>query len=425
MSLDDSKLMMRAKFESWEIDLESKENKDMIRYKQKLDANKAVYKCLNISELGDLFNSVGDLGMNVSNLQGKLITLVGDPGVGKTTAAQRLAWVWVSGKSYISQRFKLVFFIPVRLVKHNSLIDVLSNLKLLPESDGIQDLGDISKHTLFILDGADENDLTGDLCCLITGELYPESTALLTARPEAKCFKSFPVLPRVKVTLQGTDDETVHTYMREAVSPASDEEWKSFQDNYQENMSDTSLLNIPLYLCILCALFKDHIARGLKCTNLKIPESSTELFNTFLHVIITRWLPRTNRNEKVNFEKSPLDPHSTIPGDIKTLLYFIGKLCYKDLTQPKSNYQFTDTEARECLLDMEIIKDCGLFNVGISDKQETFYLKHKQLQEYLAALYLSYEGTKEPIFHELLYSEKNKGQSLFDITCKVNAVRLV
>ena len=137
--LDDHKLMMTAKFKSWEIDLESRKNKDMIRYKQKLDTDKADYKCLDIPELGNVFYSVGDLAMNVSNLQGKLITLVGDPGVGKTTAAQRLAWDWVSGEGYISQRFKLVFFLPVRQVRHSSLMNVLANLKLLPEplSDGI------------------------------------------------------------------------------------------------------------------------------------------------------------------------------------------------------------------------------------------------------------------------------------------------
>ena len=425
VSLDDSKLMMKAKFESWKIDLESKHNKDMIRYNQRLDTDKAVHKRLDISDLGNVFNSMRDMEMNASNLQGKLITLIGDPGVGKTTAAQRLAWNWVSGKGYISQRFKLVFSITVRHVRHNSLMDVLSQLKLLPESDGIHNLCDISKDTLFILDGADENDLTGDLYRLITGELYPESTILLTARPKAKCFKSFPVIPRVKVTLLGTDDETVHRYMREAVSPSSDEEWKSFQDNYQEKLPDTSLLNIPLYLCILCALFKDHIARGLKCTKLKIPASSTELFNAFLHVIITRWLARANRNENVSFEKGPLDSNSTIPSDIKRTLYFMGKLCYKDLTQATSNYQFTDTEACECLLDMQVIKGCGLFNVGKSGKHETFYLKHKQLQEYLAALYLSYEGTKELICQELLNHEKNKAQTLFDVMCNIKGVRFV
>ena len=421
VSLDDSKLFMTAKFKSWEIDLESEKNKDMIRYKQKLDTDKADYKHLNISELGNVFNSVGDIEMNASNLQSKLITLIGDPGVGKTTAAQKLAWDWASEKCYISQRFKLVFFVPVKLVRDNSLMDVLASLKLTPDplSDGIQNLDHISKHTLFILDGADENDLTGDLYRLITGELYPESTVLLTARPEAKCFKSFPVLPRVKVNLLGTDDDTVDRYMREA---SSDEEWKSFQDNYKGKLSDTALLNIPLYLSILCALFKDHIVRDL---NLKIPQSSTQLFNAFLHVLIIRWLARTNRKENVNFEKSPIDPNSTIPGDIKIALYFIGKLCYKDLIQATSNYQFTDTEARECLLDMQIIKDCGLFNVGKSGKHEMFYPKHKQFQEYLAALYLSYEGTKEQSFHELLYTEENKNQPLFNVMHNIKAVRLV
>ena len=163
----------------------------------------------------------------------------------------------------------------------------------------------------------------------------------------------------------------------------------------------------------------------MNCTKLKIPTSSSELFNAFLHVIITRWLARANRNENVSFEKGPLDPNSTIPSDIKRTLYFIGKLCYKDLTQAISDYQFTDTEACEYLLDMQVIKDCGLFNVGKSSQHETFYLKHKQLQEYLAALYLSYKSTKELTFHELLYHEKNKAQTLFDVMCNIKGVRLV
>ena len=425
VSLDDSKLMMKPKFEFWEVDLESRENKDKKRYNQKLNTDKAKYKCLNISELSDVFASVGEIAMNVRNLQSKLITLIGDPGVGKTTAAQRLAWDWASGKSDISQRFKLTFFVPVRQVRHKSLMDVLSNLKLLPESDGIQHLEEISKDCLFILDGADENEITGDLHHLITGKLYPDSTILLTARPEANYMKSLQVFQRFRVMLLGTDDETVHRYMREAVSPSSDKEWESFQHNYKEKMPDNSLMNIPLYLSILCAMFKDHIARGLKCTNLKIPESSTELFSAFLHVIITRWLTRMNRIQSFSFEKNPLDTISTIPGDIKIILYFMGKLCYKDLTKHTSNYQFTDAEARECLLDMQVIKDCGLFNVGKSDKHEIFYLIHKQLQEYLAALYLSYEGTKEHIFHNLLYSKKNKGKPLFHVMRSFNAVRLV
>ena len=427
MSLDDKDLMMTAKFESWKIDLESKENKDMITHYQKLDIDKAKYETLNISELADVFNSVGDKAMNVRNLQGNLITLIGDPGVGKTTAVQRLAWEWAKENSDISKRYKLVFFILVRHVRKESLMDVLSELNLLPDplSDGIQNLHDLAKDTLFILDGADENDITGDLHRLITGEFYPDSTVLLTARPEAKCFKSLLVLPRVRVTLLGTDDETVHRYMKEAVIPSSDEEWKSFEDNFKEKLPDTSLLKIPLYLCLLCAMFKAHICHDLKCTNLKIPETTTELFNAFLHVIIKRWLTRTNRNQTFSFEKSPLDPNSTVPVDLRTILYFIGKICYKDLIQPTSNYQFTDAKAGEYLLSMQAIKDCGLFNVGISGNHEIFYLKHKQLQEYLAALYLSYEGTKEHSFHELLHSENNKGKFLLEVMRNFKAVQLV
>ena len=424
--LDDDNLMMKPRFTAKEVDLKSRRNKDMIRFQQKLDTENVEYKSLDIPELEGVFKSLGFVDKEIANLQSRLITLVGDPGTGKTTAAQRFAWKWAKGTGCLPAMYKLVFFVPVRHLRRGSLMEELSHLTLLPGqfTGGFEGLSAHSKDILFILDGADEGEITSEMHNLITGEIFAESTVLITARQEAKCFNFSSVIPKVKITLLGTDGETVHRYMKEVVSPSSEEEWNLFEENYKEKIQDISLLHVPLYLMLVCTIFKAHIAKGLK---LRVPESATELFNGFLHVILMRWMARSSSNKEshISFNKSPLGPDSTLPAHMKRCLYFIGKLCYMDLTQPTSTYEFRDSQANECLLDMQDIKDSGLFTVGNAGSHEVFLLKHKQFQEYLAALYLSFEGTKTPLFHDLLYDERNKGQCLAVVMRNSKLIKIV
>ena len=411
---------MTTHFTAQEIDLNSKNNHEMISAFRKVDSEEAEYKNLCISDLESVFKSVGPVGDDVTNLQSKLITLIGDPGIGKTTEAQKLAWMWACDSGLLSKMYKLIFFIPIRHVKHISLFDALSHLDLLPGQVNDQICTYNAKDILFIIDGADENDISPDseIHHVITGNKFSDSTVLMTARPEAKCFKSISVLPRVKVTLLGTDEETIDRYVKDAIQET---EWQ-YEDNYKTKLSDTSLLHIPLYLTLFCAVFKHYIAKGLK---FKVPESATDLFNVFLQVILRRWWKRKYPDDKqeIRCGTFPLGPDASLPAEIKKCLYFIGKLCFMDLTQAISNYEFTDSQASECLLDMQDIGQCGLFTV--KESRESFVLKYKQLQEYLAALYLSYEGTKEPLFHDLLYSEQNKGRCLATIMRDSKLIKVV
>ena len=410
--------MMKPHFSAQEIDLEAEKNLDMISAFRKLHTEKVQYKKIQISELENVFKSVGPVSKDVSNLQTNLIIMTGDPGVGKTTAAQRFAWMWAKDIGELSKIYKLAYFIPVKNVevRATSLTEILSHLQLLPDqvSGGFQSLSCNAKDILFILDGADENDITQVLLELISGECYPESTVLMTARPESKCFEYITKLPRVKVTLLGVDDETAERYMKQAVSPSSEDQWKLFEAHYKEKIHDRSLLNIPLYLTLLCAVFKAHIAEGLKR---KVPKSSTQLFSSFLQVILKRWLAKSSRPTDFRFTMSPLGPDSSVPAHIKRFLRQIGQLCYKNLL--KSKYEFTNKQASKYLLDMQEIKDSGLFTVGNSGSQEVCFLKHKQLQEYLAALYLSLEGVKESNFTKLLSSNKGVCLALVMHDCKL------
>ena len=419
MSLNDEQIIMKPEFTAHEIDLERTDQYKISPF------TKPQYKEVQISELEDVFKCLGIVDQDVPDLKSNLIILTGQPGVGKTTAAQRLAWMWAKGLGAL-QMYKFVFFIKIIDVdaRDVSLVQVLSHLKLLPGqvTEGFhQRLSFCAKDILFIVDGADENKIAPELLNLITGKCFQESTVLVTARSWAKCFQSLSVLPRAKVTLLGYDKETVQRYMKEAVSPSSDEEWKSFEDSYKNKFYVRSLMHIPLYLTLVCEVLKPHIT---ECLKLKVPESATEMFNTFLKVIIKRWLAKSSVLTDIRFTMSPLDSESSVPAHIKQCLYHIGKLCYTDLIAPRSQYEFTERTASEYLLDIQQIKNCGLFVLSKLDSEKiVFHVQSKQLQEYLAALYLSFEGVEEHKFNRLLYS--NKAQCLVVVMHNSKLIKVV
>ena len=431
---------MTPDFKAYVIDLESQKNCSHMRYYQTTAEEMEAYSERNVSVIDEIFRWViGDEENRAQNLQPNLIRLLGDAGVGKTTLVQRLTWLWANGKNELSTAYNLFFFIPIRKVKEGTLMEILSHLILLPPSKNASRKKTVldrlyeylsrpenAKHTIFILDGADENDIRGELHKLIEGQLFAGSTVLMTARPEAKCLKSFSQLPKVKVSLSGTDDNTVKKYMKEAVCAQNEEERNEYEQNYKEILSNSKLLRIPLYLTLLCFVFKADIAKGMKCTQLRIPQTMTALFNAFMHVLISRWMNRIDVEPTViEFKNSPLGSDSTVPAHIQRTIRAIGELCLKDLLSENSLYEFTKAHASKCFLDMDDIVACGFFTVAKTESAEIFFPIHKQIQEYLAGVYLAHEGISQPSFHKLLNGTHNQGKSLSQVMRDHNMIKLV
>ena len=364
------------------------------------------------------------------DLQPNLVELLGVAGTGKTTAVKKLTYTWATAGNQLLKNYDLIFFIPVRDIMNDKLIHILCDMHLLPNSEKKSFShfllrSEQARKILFILDGVDENDLLEgtDLFNLVTGRLYPNVTVLITARPEGKSLSFIDKKPRVKVTLHGVDEASVNRMLADAVTRSSEEEIETFKQRYKEKLSDKSLLFIPLYLTLLCFVFKEDIAKGIRCVDLKIPETMTGLFNAIMHVIIRRWLQKRKCNNlEIIFRNSSLEKGNNVPSEIKRILYFIGKLCYKGLLENK--YQFSDQHAEEHYLDMEDIKQSGLFTVGRDNSGEIFFTKHKQLQEYLASLYLVCEGTKEPYFYKIMHKEENRNRTLIEVMTNCNLMKL-
>ena len=441
--IDDDRMIMTPNFKAYEVNLESEENRYSIHNHQKTAEEKEAYCELPVSVIDNIFRKVnGDQESRALNLQKNLVRLLGDAGVGKTTLVKRLTWLWANRKNELSASYKLLFFISIRKVKEGTVMDILSHLSLLPPSPSptkqksLQDRlyeylsrPENAKQTIFILDGVDESDIRNELHKLIEGQLFTGSTVLMTARPEGKCLKSFSHLPKVKVSLFGTTEDTVEKYIKESVLTQNAEEWNEFKRYYEEKLSDSKLLRIPLYLTLLCFVFKADIAKGVKRTKLRIPQTMTALFNAFMHVLISRWVNRggertADEETAIEFENSPLDSDSTVPAGIKRTISSIGQLCFKDLISDKSLYEFSKADASKCFLNMDDIVACGFFTVGNMESAETFFPIHKQIQEYLAGVYLACEGIHQPSFHKLLNETQNQGKSLSQVMRDHNKVKL-
>ena len=432
---DEEKAVIQISKELLTPDFRSKVVKPSALYSSNLLETEVLsehYKNIVDNDLHDILSHVSHLERKsvLTDLQPNLVELLGVAGTGKTTAVKKLTYTWATDGNQLLKNYDLIFLIPFRDVTTDKLMDIVCDMRLLPKSEKksfghFLQRSEQARKVLFILDGVDENDLheDTDLFNLVTGRLFPNVTVLITSRPEGKSLGIIDKKPRLKVTLHGVDKASVDRMLEDAVKGSSEEEKEKFKQRYNEKLSDKSLLFIPLYLTLLCFVFKEDIAKGIKCVNLKIPETMTRLFNTIMHVIVRRWLrKRKHNNVTITFSDSPLEMESTVPSEIKRILCSIGRVCYEGLLANK--YQFSDQNAKKYHLDMEDIKQSGLFTVGRDGSSEIFFTKHKQLQEYLAALYLACEGIKERHFHEIVHKEENREKGLIEVMKDCNMVKL-
>ena len=425
-----SEEMMTPVFDAWQIKAEAIKGQGQIRHKRNVsEKDYAVVRPKCLQDLLSQITVIRDTDLN--DLQPNFVQLVGIAGTGKTTAVRQLAWLWANEKFKYMNKYELVFYLPVRDKVKEGLMDTLCDQGLLPEFEKVEfyhwlQISENAGKVLFIVDGADENAIpTGkDLYNLVTGRLFSGATVLVTARPEAECLSTFDRKPRAKLSLLGTDKASVDRMIGKTVEGMCSDDIAKFKQRYEEKLSDLSLLLIPLYLTLLCIVFKDDLTEGLECTSLKIPESMTMLFNSFIHVLIKRWLKRRkHENIRISCDNGPLDLESNVPSHIKQSLYFIGRICYRGLL--RNQYEFSEQDARNSFLDMDVIKDSGLFTVGRSKEGEIFFTKHKQLQEYLASVYLASEGVEESLFAKVIFSEVNKNRPLVYVMRYSNLIKVI
>ena len=262
----------------------------------------------------------------------------GIAGVGKTICAKKIVTGWVNGEEML-QGYNIVLAIPVRDVNiTDPIIDMIggeqSSLGLITN-----DMKNIlhyclstevfARKILMLIDGVDECDITAssELYQLITGQKYPHTKKLITARPEAALLselKNF--YPDYKVIIQGTSREGVYRYLREVMTndqkKPSDVEVNSLITKCEQEMVVFDLLLIPLYLSLVGVLFNAHWAQYCTFTNFTVPKTTTRLFSAFVNMLVRIWMKKIGRRkeaENIKFQINPIGVDSNIPKYMKNI----------------------------------------------------------------------------------------------------------
>ena len=298
----------------------------------------------------------------------------GDPGMGKTTLAKKIAWDWAK-KSFI--KFSLVFFVFLKLVNpgdaiENVIIQQMPPLEGMRVTSGkiLQILNKFGSRCLLILDGLDEHALGQnlDVMKIIEGKKLLNCNIFMTSRPHSisEIKKHF----NTQVRVNGFTREQAELFARKILD--NEKQVQQVLDyNPAGYRQDISLHNCPILLSFMCLLVRhDEIDLASETIN------SGEVYTRMVRCLYKKFLLRQERE----FDED----------DFIDVMRKIGRLALKTLSTGKPLLKRSD-----------VIKEVGAdaFDYGLLIGHEDFRLiadetadifvtfPHRSIQEFLGALY--------------------------------------
>lgn len=361
-------------------------------------------------------------------------------GTGKTCYTHYVVSAWRQNTAFTE--FDVVLGIAIKDVDVNApILEMLGSgqygLNYLNESTIVTlqqmlSVPQTASKILIIVDGIDEKDIPeqSEMLKIITGQagqLFSDISVVLTCRPETPIMSHIRDIPIYKVTIQGTTREGVYQYLQKKVTCQEqniEKEVDNLVKQCEESMVNFDLLTVPLYLTLIVHVFNEEWAKYLTFRHFVIPNTVTKLFNSFITVLLRNWLYKLNRQneaDNLKFDRSPIDNTSAVPCDIQHKLLIIGELCYNSLLE--NCYTFTEHDLKKYHLDTGDTLLSGMF-CSTENLVTNLYFRHKQLQEYMAALFLSDKQFKNTSFTDTLHKAQTseKKESLISILNKMQMV---
>ncbi|ELT89446.1 hypothetical protein CAPTEDRAFT_188032 [Capitella teleta] len=325
----------------------------------------------------------------------KRILVEGDPGMGKTTLCQNLAFRW--GHEKCTGEFKCApcvhswtFVVSLNAANLKDFTDIHTAVHkhLLPKESSIHKLKAALKSseskTLFIIDSYDEgfkdNVLLRDL---IEGRVYANATLLLTSRPNylkdhlKKAFDS-------KLSTYGFNREQKHLYVERFAKSKKENESKFegllnlinddeleywWNDEGLHRQHIISLCSNPLNLAIICLLI---------CSD-GLPDitNRTELYKSITKFLVKKASERMHR------------PLEEIEAGIIRPICRLSFEAYKrnEVSLSKVDLEKVGVEADDVLQSGFLTKKVKVSL--LDDPVERFSFSHKTFLEYLAAKHLA------------------------------------
>jgi len=349
---------------------------------------------------------------NIIELMDKFVFLIGESGMGKSTAAFELCRHWDDWKKL--EKFEIVLLLKLRESRIQLMAEV-SDLfyhqdKELSKAIANGALKNDGEGILLIFDGLDElpdsvvEDQGSLLMELIVGKCLPKSVKFITSRPKALYLKPklFPKEVQV-VELQGFTEENGSKYF-EVAFQSKPTLLKHIINHVLANPIFNLILTVPVNCAILAAIYEDMYKSVL------LPKTMTELYYKLVLVYIRRfmigqgdWKPETKLVQSI----------LELPEPILSHFNSVSKVAYNGYMNAKSIQSlFTDSDIEEGFCHLGLMnEDSELYVSRGLKKRYSFF--HLSLQEFLAAWHaLSCPSLDLQYFkHMLLWGQRDKSES--------------
>ncbi|XP_068745832.1 NLR family CARD domain-containing protein 3-like [Montipora capricornis] len=346
--------------------------------------------------------------------QPRKILIEGQPGMGKTTYCNKVAYDWArnckSGDSFPDVQVLLL----LKCRDINSDLWEAIDDQLLPKDIKKEErekffsfVRDHQSKVLLVLDGLDELP-THKLPVykeIIQGRMLPKCHLVVTARHEAgiEVRECCDTLLEVEGFSENDAEDFIWRYFK-----TQEHLWKKLLDKLRSDASLKQLTANPLntaLLCLLCEDFQGHLPKG-----------RTLLFLEIVACVLRRYM------EKKNVAKTDQDPIEFYHAELKDL----GCIALNGLLNDEM--YFEHSAFRNCTSDL--IPELGFLSVqpGRSKRRPSrcYGFLHKSFQEFFAAFYLSCQLLDEESSPDSLVSDTRyfkEFQQVLMFTCGVLAQR--
>ena len=328
----------------------------------------------------------------------RVVLIEGQPGMGKTTYCQKLAYDWSVQDISPEACFPKVEMLLVLKCRHMTTANIEDAIddQLLPLDVGKREKENFfhfircnQSKILLVLDGLDEmsDDLLKCILPLIQGKVFPYTHLLLTARHEAglKVRRYCDTL----LEIVGYTDKDADRYIKKYFKSHEDPKLAiKLVRILNRNRQLRELTSNPLNTALLCLVCED--TRGI------FPSNRTKLYDELVSCALRRYFAKKGGSVDDN------DPIKAC----ETQLNQLGKMALKALLKDQLDFSAEEltSHSTEFLEFGFLSREAGASKIR---PKPNYAFTHKTFQEYFAAFHLS---------HELLTGDRDKAGLLSQLS---------